>query len=96
MTSTATIAAKTRELIVQLSRRNADPAHALARRLQADLNTILSSDLSAASTLGEQARQTLFAIEEVLILVDQSNLQGACVAARDAAKEWRKIAQTAE
>jgi len=93
---TETIAANTRELIVQLSRRNADPAHALARRVQTDLKMILSSDLDAASTLREQARQTMFAIEEVLTLVDQSDLRGACVAARDAAKEWRKIAQPAE
>jgi len=90
---TTTIAANTRELIVQLSRRNADPAHALARCVQAELNMILSSDLDAASTLKQQARQTMFAIEEVLGLVDQSDLRGACEAARDAAKEWRKIAQ---
>jgi predicted amino acid racemase len=93
---TATIASNTRELIVQLSRGNADPAHALAQRVHADLNVILSSDLDAASTLRKQARQTMFAIEEVLVLVDQSDLRGAWEAARDAAKEWRKIAQTQE
>lgn len=91
-----TIASNTRELIVQLSRRNADPAHALARSVQAELNMILSSDLDAASTLRQQARQTMFAIEEVLVLVDQSDLRGAWEAARDAAKEWRKIAQSQE
>lgn len=96
MSSTAAIAANTRELIVQLSRANADPAHALARRVQADLDMILSSDLDAASTLRQQARQTMFAIEEVLALVDQSDLHGAWEAARDAAKEWRKVAQPQE
>jgi len=94
--STATVAASTRELIVQLSRGNADPAHALARRVQAELNVILSSDLDAASILKQQARQTMFAIEEVLALVDQSDLRGAWNAARDAAKEWRAIAQAPE
>ena len=96
MTRTATIADNTRELIVQLSRGNADPAHALARRVQADLNMILSSDLDAANTLSQQARQTMFAIEEVLALVDQNDLRGAWEAARDAAKEWRAIAEAQE
>ena len=96
MISTATVAASTRELIVQLSRGNADPAHALARRVQAELNVILSSDLDAANTLSQQARQTMFAIEEVLALVDQNDLRGAWEAARDAAKEWRAIAEAQE
>jgi hypothetical protein len=96
LTNTATIAANTRDLIVQLSRGNGDPAHAMALRIQAELNVILSSDLDAASTLRQQARQTMFAIEEVLALVDQSDLRGAWEAARDAAKEWRKIAQSQE
>lgn len=96
MIKTATIAANTRELIVQLSRGNSDPAQALALRVQTDLNTILDADSSAASTLKRQARQTMFAIEEVLALVDQSDLRGAWEAARDAAKEWREAAQPQE
>jgi len=96
LTGNGTIAADTRELIVQLSRGNADPAQALARRVQADLNMILSSDLDAANTLSQQARQTMFAIEEVLALVDQNDLRGAWEAARDAAKEWRAIAEAQE
>ncbi len=93
LTKTATIAADTRELIVQLSRGNANPAQTLALRVQADLNMILNSDLDAASTLRQQARQTMFAIEEVLALVGQSDLRGAWEAARDAAKEWRAIGE---
>ena len=86
----------TRELIVQLSRGNAGIAHALAQRIQADLSMILNSDLSADSSLGQKARQTRFAIEEVLGLMDQSDLGGAWDAARDAAREWRVIARTEE
>lgn len=93
MTNTATIASNTRALIVQLSRGNADPAHALAQRVQAELNMILSSDLDPTSPVRLQARQTMFAIEEVLALVGQSDLRGAWEAARDAAKEWRAIPQ---
>lgn len=88
------IRANTRELIVQLSRSNADAAHTLARNVQSELNMILNSDLDAASTLRVQARQTMFAIEEVLVLVDQNDFRGAWEAARDAAKEWRKIVQS--
>ena len=89
----STIGADTRELIMQLSRGNTDPANTLARRVQAELNMILSSDLDADSSLRLKARQTMFAIEEVLALVDQSDLRGAWEAARDAAKEWRVNAQ---
>jgi hypothetical protein len=95
LNNTATIAANIRELIVQSSRGNADPANALARRVQADLNVILSSDSNAAS-LKQHARQTMFAIEEVLALVNQSDLRGAWEAARDAAKEWRAVAEAQE
>lgn len=96
MTKTATIAANTRELIVQLSRGNAESAQTLARSVQADLNIILTSDLNDASTVRQQARQTMFAIEEVLALVEQSDLRGAWGAARDAAKEWRAVKETQE
>ena len=95
-TSTIAIAANARELIVQLSRGNAEPAHALAERVQADLKIILSSELPAGSSLHQQARQTMFAIEEVLTLVDQKDLRGAWEAARDAAKEWRAVSPAKE
>ena len=96
LTSKATIASNARELIVQLSRGNADPARTLALRLQADLNVILNSDLDAASPLRQQARQTMFAVEEVLTLLSQSDLRGGWEAARDAAKEWRAVAEAPE
>jgi hypothetical protein len=88
------IAAQTRELIVQLSRGNRDPARALAERVQTDLNVILSPDSDSA--LKPQARQTLYAIEEVLTLMEQSDFRGAWEAARDAAKEWRTTSQVQE
>ena len=93
MTRTSIIANSTRELIVQLSRGNGDPARTLAGRVHADLELILGSDLDAASALKQQAQQTMYAIEEVLALIEQSDLRGACQAARDASKEWRAIAQ---
>ena len=50
---------------------------------------IPSVDSDPASTLRLQARQTMFAIEEVLEQIDRSDFRGARVSARDAAKEWR-------
>lgn len=94
MNSTSTIAHDTRELIVQLTRGNADPARTLAGRVQSGLNIILNSDLEAASNLKLQAQQTMYAIEEVLTQIGQSDLRAACEAARDASKEWRGAAQS--
>lgn len=93
MTSTTTIANNTRELVVHLSRGNGAPARALAGRVQTDLKLILNSGLDAASLQRQQAQQTMYAIEEVLALIDQSDLRGAWEAARDASKEWRTFAQ---
>lgn len=93
MTNTAAISSNTRELIVQLSRGNAGEAKALAQSVRADLNLILSRDPDPVNNLRQQAQQTMFAIEEVLALVDQSDLRGAWEAARDAAKEWRAAAK---
>jgi hypothetical protein len=89
MTTTETIAPKIRELVVQLSRRNTDPAHVLARDVQAHLNIILSSDSQVDNPHKQRARQALFAIEEVLTMIDQSDFRGAWQAARDAGNEWR-------
>ena len=79
---------------MQLSRKNGDPARLLAGRVQADLNMILTSDLAETSVLRRQAQQTMYAIEEVLSLIDQRDLQGAWEAARDASKEWRAIGRS--
>jgi hypothetical protein len=96
MNPTSTIANNTRELIVHLSRGSGGPARSLAGRVQADLNNLLSSDLDATCVLRRQAQQTLYAIDEVLHLIEEKDLRGAWEAARDASKEWRASAQTEE
>jgi hypothetical protein len=93
MNPSSTIANNTRELIVQLSRKNSDPARALAGSVQADLKMILTSELDGGSVLRQQAQQTMYAIEEVLALIEQSDFHGAWQAARDASKEWRTVAR---
>ncbi|MEQ1884641.1 MAG: hypothetical protein ABL967_06240 [Bryobacteraceae bacterium] len=92
----STIANNTRELVVHLSRGNGDPARELAGRVRTDLNMILVSELDAASILKRQAQQAMYAIEEVLALIEQSDLRGAWEAARDASKECRALAQPQE
>ena len=38
----------------------------------------------------QRAQQTMFAIDEVRMLLSQRDFEGATTAARDAAKEWRQ------
>lgn len=92
MAPTSTIARNINELVVQLSRRNGEPAQNLAMCVQADLNNVLTSGLDATNILRRQAQQTMYAIEEVLALIEQNDLRGAWQAARDASKEWRAVA----
>ncbi|MEI9813642.1 MAG: hypothetical protein WDO18_13780 [Acidobacteriota bacterium] len=89
MTKATSVATNIRELIVQLSRGNKAQAVPLAELVRADLTAILASDQDVASMPMQQAQQTMFAIDEVQMLVEQRDLRGALDAARDAAKEWR-------
>ena len=60
----------------------------LAESVRSQLDMILGSD--TASTSSEHpVQQTRFAIDEVILLARQGDLEGALDAARDAAKEWR-------
>jgi hypothetical protein len=38
----------------------------------------------------QRAQQTMFAIDEVRMLLAQRDFEGAATAARDAAKEWKQ------
>jgi len=91
--NTTALGANIRELIVQASRGNEAQALRLAGLVQADLRTILSSPDDTPRASVDQTQQTLFAIDEVLMLVNQGDLQGALAAARDAGKEWRSTMQ---
>ena len=80
------VVANLRDLTVHLHRGNTAEARTIvveaAERLQ---EVILSGD---EPEIG-RAQQTLFAIEEVRIMLSQDDVNGALAAARDAAKEWR-------
>lgn len=90
------VTANTRELIVQLSRGKRVEARVLAERVGSDLSQILASGPDRIYTSMHEVQQTKFALDEVLLLVDQNDMGGALDAARDAAKEWRALPKSQE
>ena len=79
------------ELIVQLARKNGKQALVLAESIRAELGEILKAQTDGLPVPSHPVRQTLFAIDEVLLMVEQEEWRGALDAARDAAKEWRAV-----
>lgn len=82
----ANVVANLRDLTVHLHRGNAAAATTIAAQAAEQLQEIIQ--------LGEEpgtarAQQTLFAIEEVRIMLAQDDVNGALAASRDATKEWR-------
>lgn len=84
----ANVAANLRDLTVHLHRGNTAEAKTIAAQAAEQLQEIIRSD-EPESVLIARAQQTMFAIEEVRIMLSQDDLNGALAAARDAAKEWR-------
>jgi hypothetical protein len=84
----ANVAANLRDLTVHLHRGNAAEAKTIAAQAAEQLQEIIQSD-EPESVLIARAQQTMFAIEEVRIMLSQDDVNGALAAARDAAKEWR-------
>ncbi len=82
------VAANIRELIVLLMRRNAAQAEALVEGVSGFLKQTLKSKEDARCASMQQAQQTMFAIDEVRILLAQGDYPSAVAAARDAGKEW--------
>lgn len=80
-----------RKLIVQLTQGNVARAAVILDDISAflDERTMALNQPGAAST--ERARQTMFAMEEVRVMLTQNNCRGALDAARDAAKEWNAL-----
>jgi hypothetical protein len=76
-----------RDLTVHIHRGNAAQAETIVTDISKHLQGIILSGDDAVSK--QRAQQTLFAIQEVGILLGERDLSGALTAARDAAKEWR-------
>ena len=85
----ANVAANLRDLTVHLHRGNAAEAKNIATQAAEQLQEILQSGETPEGVMVERAQQTMFAIEEVRIMLSQDDVNGALAAARDAAKEWR-------
>jgi hypothetical protein len=86
----ANVVAKLRDLTVQLHRGNAAAATTIAAQAAEQLQEIILAGDEPGSFVIGRAQQTLFAIEEVRILLAEEDVNGALAAARDAAKEWRQ------
>jgi rRNA-processing protein FCF1 len=85
----STVVANLRDLTVHLHRANVTEAKKIAAQAAEQLQEIVSSD-EPDNFIIARAQQTLFAIEEVRIMLSQDDVNGALAAARDAAKEWRQ------
>ena len=78
-----------KDLIVHLHRANAGRAATIVDDVAGRLKEfMLSGDPGSAPM--QRAQQTMFAIDEVRILLAQRDFDGAVDAARDAGKEWKQ------
>jgi hypothetical protein len=90
LVDSSNVVANLRDLTVHLHRGNAAEAKTIAAQAAERLQEIIVSGDEPGSFLIGRAQQTLFAIEEVRIMLAQDDVNGALAAARDAAKEWRQ------
>jgi hypothetical protein len=84
------VTASMRDLIVHLHRGNGAQAETIVEDVAAFLKTTLSGTDSSSSNL-HRAQQTMFALDEVRMLLEQRDFGGAAAAARDAQKEWKGV-----
>jgi hypothetical protein len=90
LADTSNLVANLRDLSVHLHRGNAAEAKTIAAEAAERLKEIIVAGDEPGSLLIGRAQQTLFAIEEVRILLAEDDVNGALAAARDASKEWRQ------
>lgn len=84
----ANVTATIRDLSVHLHRGNAGQAESIVVEVAEYLKEVLLSGADPLSPDMQRAQQTMFAIDEVRVLLTQRDFEGAAAAARDAAKEW--------
>ena len=85
----ATVTENLRDLTVQLHRGNSVAAKTIAAQAAEQLQEIIQAGVETEAALAGKAQQTMFALEEVRIMLSEDDVNGALAAARDAAKEWR-------
>jgi hypothetical protein len=84
------VLASIRDLIVHLHRGNAVQAESIVSDVARYLKTVMQSGADPTSLDMQRTQQTMFAIDEVRMLLAQRDFEGAATGARDAAKEWRQ------
>jgi len=80
-----------RDLIVHLHRGNAAQAESILGDVTEYLKGVMQSGADPAGVEMQRTQQTMFAIDEVKLLLSQGDFTAAGVSARDAAKEWRQL-----
>lgn len=88
--SSSDLTARIRDLIVYLHRANETKAEVIVVDVAGHLKEIMRSGGDPSSFEMQRAQQTMFAIDEVLIMLGQRDFEGAATAARDAVKEWKR------
>jgi hypothetical protein len=76
--------------VVHLHRSNGAKAESIVADVAGYLNQIILAGKDADEVEFNRAQQTMFAIEEVRVMLKQTDYEGAAAAARDATKEWRQ------
>ncbi len=87
--NSADIISSIRDLVVCLHRSNGPQAEAIVTDIARYLKEMMLSGTDPATLDMQRAQQTMFAIDEVRMLLAQQDFEGATTAARDAGKEWR-------
>jgi len=77
-----------RELIVHLERGNASRSEAIVANVSVFLKGLLESNADPQGAAMNRAQQTMFAIDEVRLMLAEQNFRSATAAARDARNEW--------
>jgi hypothetical protein len=82
------VTANIRELIVHLERGNASRSEAIVADVSVFLKGLLKSKADPQGAAMNRAQQTMFAIDEVRLMLAEQNFRSAAAAARDARNEW--------
>lgn len=93
--NSVSLTSKIRDLAVLSHRRNLARARPLLYEIETHLRTLVQPDLLAIDPESRRAQQTLFALDEVRILLGQSDFGPAASAARDAVREWTAAGRAA-
>ena len=88
MADTLSVTEGIKDLIVHLHRGNTGQAETILRDVTGSLTKMMQAESDATSL--HRAQQTMFAFEEVRIMLGERNFRGAADAARDAGKEWKQ------